>query len=152
MPEVTDKVRRKIRESKSMSTANTTNAAVKALAIELWKKQREREGLDAIEWEAVSQFARNQWTQEACHQLEHSMVEPRRHSHYFKDVEFLKSIDVYRVLDLFDVRHSTLQHAIKKLLVSGGRGGGKDAVVDVQEAIDSLDRYLEMVGEDGRAP
>ena len=68
-------------------------------------------------------------------------------SHYFKDVSHLKTIDVYRVLDLFGVTNPCIQHAIKKLLCSGERGA-KDKIQDVQEAISSLLRYLEMQTED----
>jgi hypothetical protein len=70
------------------------------------------------------------------------------HNHYFKSVEGLKTIDVYRVLELFDVDSPSLQHAIKKLLVAGGRGAGKDIKQDVREAIDSLNRWLEMREQD----
>ena len=69
-------------------------------------------------------------------------------SHYFKNVEHLKWIDVYRVLVLFGVTNPCLQHAIKKLLCAGQRGV-KDQKQDVQEAIASLVRYLEMQTEDG---
>lgn len=72
----------------------------------------------------------------------------RKHSHYFKDVKHLEYIDVYRVLELFTVTNPCLQHAIKKLLVAGGRGAGKDLFRDVQEAIDSLNRFKEMFEED----
>lgn len=68
-------------------------------------------------------------------------------SHYFKDVSRLKTIDVYRVLDLFGVTNPCIQHAIKKLLC-GGQRGAKDKNQDVQEAISSLLRYLEMQTED----
>ncbi len=68
-------------------------------------------------------------------------------SHYFKNVEHLKWIDVYRVLVLFGVTNPCLQHAIKKLLCAGQRGI-KDQKQDVQEAIASLVRYLEMQTED----
>ena len=68
-------------------------------------------------------------------------------SHYFKDVQTLKHIDVYRVLVLFGVTDPCLQHAIKKLLCAGNRGV-KDELKDVQEAIASLLRYLEMQTED----
>ena len=74
----------------------------------------------------------------------------KKHSHYHKDVKHLDSIDVYRVLDLFKVADPCLQHAIKKLLVAGGRGAGKDFDKDVQEAIDSLERLKEMRSEDAR--
>mgnify|MGYP003494705735 FL=1 len=69
------------------------------------------------------------------------------HEHYFKDVTHLKTIDVYRVLDLFNVTNPCVQHAVKKLLCSGQRGV-KDTRQDVQEAITSLVRCLEMQTED----
>lgn len=67
-----------------------------------------------------------------------------KHSHYFKDVSKLKMIDVYRVLELFGVTDQALGHAIKKLLVAGGRGAGKSIEKDIQEAVDTLQRRLEM--------
>ena len=70
----------------------------------------------------------------------------QNHDHYFKDVSNLKHIDVYRVLILFGVTDPCLQHAIKKLLCAGNRGA-KDKTQDVQEAINSLLRYLEMQTE-----
>ncbi len=69
------------------------------------------------------------------------------YKHYQKNVEHLKWIDVYRVLDLFGVSNPCVQHAIKKLLCKGTRGV-KDTQQDVQEAITSLVRYLEMQTED----
>lgn len=71
-----------------------------------------------------------------------------KHPHYHKNVEHLTTIDVYRVLKLFNVTDPCLQHAIKKLLVAGGRGAGKDITRDIVEAIDSLKRSLEMMKED----
>ena len=70
-----------------------------------------------------------------------------KHPHYHKDVAHLTHIDVYRVLERFNVTSPTLQHAIKKLLVAGGRGA-KEISVDIQEAIDSLHRFQEMGFED----
>jgi len=70
------------------------------------------------------------------------------YKHYQKNVEHLKWIDVYRVLVLFGVTNPCVQHAIKKLLCAGQRGV-KDELKDVQEAIASLLRYLEMQTEDG---
>lgn len=69
-----------------------------------------------------------------------------KHSHYFKDVSGLEKIDVYRILELYGVTNPCLQHAIKKLLCSGGRGA-KDSIQDIQEAIDTLNRRLEMIEE-----
>lgn len=72
----------------------------------------------------------------------------RAHNHYFKDVRHLDYVDVYRILALFNVTDPCVQHAVKKLLVAGGRGAGKDISRDIQEAIDSLKRYQEMREED----
>lgn len=71
-----------------------------------------------------------------------------KHKHYYKDVSHLDYIDVYRTLFLFNVTDPCLQHSIKKLLVAGGRGAGKDVSTDIQEAIDSLERWKEMKEED----
>lgn len=69
------------------------------------------------------------------------------HAHYFKDVSQLKAVDVYRVLELFEVVDPAIQHAVKKLLCAGGRGA-KTMPQDVQEAIDSLVRWQFMRKED----
>jgi len=71
----------------------------------------------------------------------------KEHSHYFKDVSKLKTIDVYRVLDLFNVTDPAIAHATKKLLVAGGRGAGKDINKDIKEAIDTLVRWQVMQKE-----
>lgn len=59
-------------------------------------------------------------------------------------------VDVYCVLDAFDVRNAGLQHAIKKLLCPGKRGV-KPAIKDIEEAIVSLKRavYMEQRRENG---
>jgi len=66
-----------------------------------------------------------------------------KHNHYFKKVTHLNAVDVYRVLSLYGVTDPCLQHAIKKLLCAGDRGA-KDIEQDVQEAIDTLERYQDM--------
>jgi hypothetical protein len=68
--------------------------------------------------------------------------------HYYKSVKGLDHVDVYRVLSLFNVTDPCLQHALKKLLVAGGRTAGKDIRQDVQEAMDSLVRWQAMRAED----
>lgn len=70
------------------------------------------------------------------------------HEHYFKSVRHLEHVDVYRVLKLFNVTDPCLQHAVKKLLVAGGRGAGKDMLQDVRESYDSLKRFRSMWEED----
>ena len=71
-----------------------------------------------------------------------------KYPHYFKDVEHLETVDVYRVLSLFQVNDACIQHAIKKLLCAGDRGD-KSMIKDITEARDSLNRHLEMLDEDG---
>ena len=72
----------------------------------------------------------------------------RKHSHYHKDVSQYDTIDVYAVCKIFDVQDTSgcLQHAIKKLLVTGKRGH-KDRKTDIQNAIDTLNRLLELESE-----
>jgi hypothetical protein len=70
-----------------------------------------------------------------------------KHSHYKKPVAGLQFVDVYRVLALFGVTDPCIQHAVKKMLAAGGRGA-KDISQDVQEAIDTLQRWQEMRAED----
>lgn len=74
-------------------------------------------------------------------------VKPTNHPHYHKDVSHLSSIDVYRVLDLFGVTDQAIGHAAKKLLCAGQRGH-KDLATDVQNVIDTLERWKEMRKED----
>lgn len=76
------------------------------------------------------------------------MKTAQKHSHYFKSVDGFKTVDVYRVLSLFVVTDPCIQHAVKKLLVAGGRGAGKDIARDIQEAIDTLERWKEMRREE----
>lgn len=69
-----------------------------------------------------------------------------KHSHYFKACPF-DHVDVYRVLALFDVTDPCIQHAVKKLLVAGGRGH-KDIAKDIQDSIDTLERWKAMRAEE----
>jgi hypothetical protein len=52
-------------------------------------------------------------------------------------------IDVYAVLDAFNVTCPARQHAIKKLLCTGIRGKG-DVIQDLREARDAIDRSIQM--------
>ncbi len=71
-----------------------------------------------------------------------------KYPHYFNSVSHLETVDVYRVLSLFQVNDPCIQHAIKKLLCAGDRGD-KSMIKDITEARDSLNRHLEMLQEDG---
>lgn len=72
-----------------------------------------------------------------------------KHEHYYRDVQHLDTIDVYRVLELFEVTCPVMQHIAKKALCVGNRGH-KDLRRDVQDIIDSAQRKLEMMREDSQ--
>ncbi len=65
---------------------------------------------------------------------------------YYKSVGKLTEIDVYAVHHLFQINDPAgcIQHASKKLLLSGVRTGGKSAYKDIQEASDTLLRWLQL--------
>ena len=56
------------------------------------------------------------------------------------------TVDVYRVLDAFNVADPATQHAIKKLLCLGLRGH-KDYLTDLNDSIDSLQKAKELYGQ-----
>ena len=69
-----------------------------------------------------------------------------KYPQYFKDVSELAEVDVYAIHHLFEVDDPAgcIQHASKKLLLSGVRTGGKSKYQDIQEARDTLNRWLEL--------
>lgn len=72
----------------------------------------------------------------------------RKHGHYFKDVSFLKDMDIYALCKVFGVKDDSgaKHHAIKKIVCSGNRGA-KDEIQDIQEAIDTLVRFIDLKHE-----
>ena len=66
---------------------------------------------------------------------------------YIVDISKYNKLDIYRILSLYQIDNPCLQHAIKKLLCAGKRGV-KNQTQDINEAISSLKRLLEMQGED----
>lgn len=82
---------------------------------------------------------RTLWPEEEKIDDDVSKGEPHM-SKYDRDLrERSGCIDVYDVLDAFDVSNPATAHAIKKLLCTGTRGL-KDWETDLQEAIDSLEQ------------
>jgi len=67
---------------------------------------------------------------------------------YFRDVRHLDEMDVYAVHHVFTVNDPSgcLQHASKKILLSGTRNGGKSLAQDIKEARDTLTRKLQLMG------
>jgi len=53
-------------------------------------------------------------------------------------------VDVYSVLDAFDVASAPRAHAIKKLLAAGLRSKGSE-LQDLREAIDAIERDIDLV-------
>lgn len=155
-PEPREGFQRKVKITAPHSDAETLRAFAAGLRLQddvlmtiMW-----RNTLNAIADRMECSGAHAQFAAEVSDKVRTYYIDPRgerKHSHYHKDVRHLDSIDVYRVLSLFNVTDPCLQHAVKKLLVAGGRGAGKDVTRDVQEAIDSLTRWQEMHAEDGRA-
>lgn len=70
------------------------------------------------------------------------------HNHYFKPCPY-DTLDVYRVISIFGVSDPCIQHALKKLLCSGVRGH-KDQSKDIQDVIDTLERWKQMREEDNK--
>ncbi len=70
----------------------------------------------------------------------------QKHSHYKKDVRHIDYIDVYRIIDLYELHDPCFQHALKKILVPGARGH-KDLTKDINDIIDTMQRKLEMIAE-----
>lgn len=56
-------------------------------------------------------------------------------------------IDPYRICKVYNITDPAIQHALKKLLRLG-RGSEKDEENDVEEAIQSLERWQEMREEE----
>lgn len=72
----------------------------------------------------------------------------KTYPHYYKKIpKGVTHIDVYRVLELWNVSSPAIQHAIKKLLACGDRGY-KDTTADVSEAVVALTRWIEMREEE----
>ena len=74
----------------------------------------------------------------------------KRDSQYNKREFAGRKLDIYRVLELFDITHPAQQHAVKKL-IRAGKSPAKDLEQDIEEVIESLDRWLEMIREDYKA-
>lgn len=70
----------------------------------------------------------------------------QKYPKYYKQVGDLTEIDVYAVHYLFDIQDPSgaIQHASKKLLLSGVRTGGKSALKDIIEARDTLTRWIQL--------
>ena len=71
-----------------------------------------------------------------------------KHNHYFRDCPYDK-IDVYRIIDIFEITDPVAQHILKKCIATGKRGH-KDEERDWQDILDSAQRRLDMIAEDAK--
>lgn len=69
-------------------------------------------------------------------------------SKYHREIKKGVLVDVYDVLSAFEVINPAMQHALKKMLAPGKRGA-KDAIQDMKEAIQSIERAIELEQEKG---
>lgn len=83
---------------------------------------------------------------EAANSIKQIAGDPRKYKAYFKDVSDLDEVDVYQVHQIFDIQDPSgcLHHASKKLLLPGVRTGGKERYQEIEEARDTLNRWLEI--------
>ena len=91
---------------------------------------------------------------ECLHERQQNRTQPepqsmaQKYPKYYKSVKGLEEIDVYTVHQLFNIEDPSgcIQHASKKLLLSGVRTGGKSKIEDIKEARDTLTRFLQLHG------
>ena len=81
--------------------------------------------------------------------VESNVEQGVKHPHYKKDISHLDTLDIYRVTELFNP-HACGAHIAKKALCSGQRGH-KDLLTDIQDIIDTAERWKEMLIEDEKA-
>lgn len=86
---------------------------------------------------------------EAADVVDAEFFPDERHPHYKKDISHLDTLDIYRVTELFNP-HACGAHIAKKALCSGQRGH-KDSLTDIQDIIDTAERWKEMLIEDEKA-
>lgn len=67
-----------------------------------------------------------------------------KHTHYHKPTNGIEAVDVYWVLNAWEVDCHAIGHAVKKLLNAGQRGV-KTKEQDLREAIDSIERAIELL-------
>lgn len=66
-------------------------------------------------------------------------------SKYTREIKGVK-VDVYDIIVAYGICNPAIQHAIKKILMPGERGH-KSVIQDIGEAIDSLERAIEIEKE-----
>ena len=91
----------------------------------------------------------NEWTQRDMFndtEEDSTISMSEKYPKYYKAVGEQTEIDVYSVHKMFEINDPSgaIQHASKKLLLSGARTGGKSNYQDIKEARDTLTRWLQL--------
>jgi len=117
-----------------------------------WKKGAERmepivqNGNDGEHYEEVQILEDKALDDELRSRVVESLFSNK--SKYHREIKKGVSVDVYDVLSAFEVVNPAMQHALKKMLAPGKRGA-KDTIQDMQEAIQSIERAIELEKEKG---
>lgn len=73
-----------------------------------------------------------------------TVVKKSSGSKYLRDIQLMDGkVDVYAVLEAFNVECPARQHAIKKLLCAGLRGKGS-TLQDLNETVDAVNRAIDL--------
>lgn len=92
----------------------------------------------------LKDWLNEQWPEEDAFLEEKTPENTKQYSHYFKRLpEGVKYIDIYMILDLWEVTSQGIGHAIKKLFAPGKRHS-KSYLQDITEARDTLNRVIEI--------
>ncbi len=83
-----------------------------------------------------------EWTDEPSAEPATVAPQPNRYARTINGA----TVDVYDILRAFNVTCPATQHAVKKLLMPGQRGG-KSVTQDLREAMASVRRAIDMAGE-----
>lgn len=113
----------------------------------LWKRHTQPEALPFVDDEPTTEdFIFNPSISDQYAEIEKVR---QKHSHYKKDISHLDVLDIYRIDELFNP-HPCGSHIAKKALCSGHRGH-KDLLTDIQDIIDTAERWKQMLIEDGNS-
>ena len=102
--------------------------------------------LSAVRAEHFGIFNRLELTLNGCEEYIDEEEVCKKYDVYFKDFSGCNEADVYQVHHNFNLVDPSgcKHHASKKILLSGVRTVGKDEYKDMEEARDTLNRWLEI--------
>lgn len=111
-----------------------------------WFDKESEKWMECSDIVGLDGFQNVLWKREKESIIDKLVVGEVKHSHYKKDVSHLNVIDPYRIADLYAL-HPCAEHIMKKSLCAGNRGH-KDTLRDIQDIIDTAERWKQMIEED----